>query len=38
MLEVTLDPGSMFPLTFTSGTLVLPDTYPFAPIDAEITP
>ena len=31
MLEVTVDPGSTFPLTITSGTLVLPDTYPYAP-------
>ncbi|MGW8315027.1 MAG: PhoPQ-activated pathogenicity-related family protein [Bacteroidales bacterium] len=38
MLEVRLDPGSEFPLTFTSGTLVLPDTYPYAPFQSEDTP
>ena len=31
MLEVIIDPGSTFPLTFTTGTLVTPDTYPFGP-------
>lgn len=31
MLEITLDPGSAAPLTFTTGTVVLPETYPYAP-------
>jgi len=31
MLEVIIDPESDFPLTFTTGTLVLPDLYPFQP-------
>lgn len=38
MLEVTLDPGSAFPLTFTSGTLVLPDTYPYEPFQPQTGP
>ena len=29
LLEVIFNPGSAFPLTFTSGTLVTPDSYPF---------
>jgi PhoPQ-activated pathogenicity-related protein len=31
LLEVIFNPDSDFPLTFTSGTLVTPDKYPFAP-------
>jgi PhoPQ-activated pathogenicity-related protein len=31
LLEVIFNPDSEFPLTFTSGTLVIPDQYPFAP-------
>lgn len=38
LLEITLDPASAFPLTFTSGTLVLPDTYPHAPFQPEREP
>jgi PhoPQ-activated pathogenicity-related protein len=38
MLEVTLDQGSMFPLTFTTGTLVLPDSYPFEPFQPAVRP
>jgi PhoPQ-activated pathogenicity-related protein len=35
LLEVIFNPGSDFPLTFTSGTLVTPDKYPFAPFEPE---
>jgi PhoPQ-activated pathogenicity-related protein len=35
MLEVVFDPGTSFPLTFTTGTLVTPDTYPFEPFIPE---
>jgi PhoPQ-activated pathogenicity-related protein len=31
LVEVIFNPGSVFPLTFTSGTVVTPDTYPFPP-------
>jgi PhoPQ-activated pathogenicity-related protein len=31
LLEVIFNPDSDFPLTFTSGTLVTPDQYPFDP-------
>lgn len=31
LVELIFNPGSEFPLTFTSGTLVTPDTYPFPP-------
>lgn len=33
MLEVTIAPESAFPLTFTTGTLVLPDSYPYQPFE-----
>ena len=29
LFEIIFDPGSVFPLTFTTGTLVTPDTYPY---------
>jgi len=29
MVEVVLNPGSELPLTFTTGTVVAPNTYPF---------
>ncbi len=31
LLEIIFNPDSDFPLTFTSGTLVVPDHYPFEP-------
>jgi hypothetical protein len=31
LLEVIFNPVSDFPLTLTSGTVVLPDSYPFNP-------
>jgi len=31
LLEVIFNPGSEFPLTLTSGTVVTPDSYPFDP-------
>jgi PhoPQ-activated pathogenicity-related protein len=31
LLEITIDPDGDFPLTFTTGTLVIPDTYPYEP-------
>jgi len=31
LVEIIFDPGTDFPLTFTSGTMVTPDTYPFPP-------
>jgi PhoPQ-activated pathogenicity-related protein len=34
LVEVIFDPGTVFPLTFTSGTVVAPDTYPFPPFQA----
>jgi PhoPQ-activated pathogenicity-related protein len=35
LLEVVFNPGSEFPLTFTSGTLVTPDKYPFPPFEPD---
>jgi len=35
LLEVVIDPGSPFPLAFTTGTLVTPDSYPFEPFSPE---
>lgn len=31
LLEIIFNQGSQFPLTFTTGTLITPDTYPFPP-------
>jgi|TARA_B100000929_G_scaffold54040_1_gene39977 PhoPQ-activated pathogenicity-related protein len=31
LIEIIINPNSDFPFTFTSGTLVLPDVYPFPP-------
>jgi len=36
LVEIIFDPGTDFPLTFSSGTLVTPDTYPFPPFQAEV--
>ena len=36
LVEIIFDPGTDFPLTFTSGTLVTPDTYPFPPFEVEV--
>jgi len=33
LVEIIFNPVSDYPLTFTSGTLVTPDTYPFAPFE-----
>lgn len=33
LLEVVFDPGSKFPLTLTSGTLITPDRYPYPPFE-----
>lgn len=38
LLEVVFNPDSEFPLTFTSGTLVTPDHYPFSPFEPEVLP
>lgn len=38
MVEVVFNPESEFPLTFTSGTLVTPDRYPFEPFVPEVLP
>ncbi len=35
LLEIVFNPDSEFPLTFTSGTLVTPERYPFARFDPE---
>jgi PhoPQ-activated pathogenicity-related protein len=35
LLEVIFNPDSDYPLTFTSGTLVTPDLYPFAPFEPD---
>jgi len=35
LVEVVFNPDSEFPLTFTSGTVVTPDKYPFAPFIPE---
>ena len=35
LVEIIFNPGSDFPLTFTSGTLVTPDEYPFLPFQPE---
>jgi PhoPQ-activated pathogenicity-related protein len=35
LLEVIFNPESEYPLTFTSGTLVTPDQYPFAPFEPD---
>ncbi len=35
LVEIIFNPDSEFPLTFTSGTLVTPDTYPFGPFHSE---
>ncbi|UCG27699.1 MAG: hypothetical protein JSV24_12125, partial [Bacteroidales bacterium] len=33
LIEIIFNPGTEFPLTFTSGTLVTPDIYPFEPFE-----
>jgi PhoPQ-activated pathogenicity-related protein len=33
LVAVTFNPRSNFPMTFTTGTLVTPDTYPFPPFE-----
>ncbi len=38
LLEVVFNPNSEFPLTFTSGTLVTPDRYPFEPFRPAVVP
>ena len=38
LLEVVFNPTSEFPLTFTSGTVVTPDRYPFEPFVPEVLP
>ncbi len=38
LVEIIFNPESDFPLTFTSGTLVTPDQYPFAPFEPENLP
>ncbi|MEN8229062.1 MAG: PhoPQ-activated protein PqaA family protein [Bacteroidota bacterium] len=38
LVEIIFNPDSDFPLTFTSGTLVTPDKYPFAPFEPENLP
>lgn len=35
LLEVIFNPESDYPITFTSGTLVTPDTYPFDPFEPD---
>jgi PhoPQ-activated pathogenicity-related protein len=35
LLEITFNPDSEFPLTFTSGTVITPDLYPFGPFEPE---
>lgn len=37
LLEVVFNPESDYPMTFTSGTVVTPDTYPFAPFEPDTT-
>jgi len=36
LLSVTFQPRSNFPMTFTTGTVVTPDTYPYPPFKTEI--
>jgi PhoPQ-activated pathogenicity-related protein len=36
LLEVVFNPGSSFPLTLTSGTLITPEQYPFPPFEPEL--
>ena len=36
LLEIVFNPNSGFPLTFTSGTLVTPEQYPFPPFEPKI--
>lgn len=38
LLEIVFNPNSEFPLTFTSGTLVTPEQYPFPPFEPKIHP
>jgi PhoPQ-activated pathogenicity-related protein len=35
LVSVTFNPRSNFPMTFTTGTLVTPDTYPFPPFEKQ---
>ena len=37
LVEVVFNPGSEFPLTLTSGTVVTPDTYPFEPFQPDLS-
>jgi PhoPQ-activated pathogenicity-related protein len=37
MVEMVFNPGSPFPLTFTTGTLVTPDTYPHSPFIPDLS-
>ena len=36
LLEMVFNPGSDFPFTFTTGTVVTPDTYPFSEFVSEL--
>ncbi|MBW6501684.1 MAG: PhoPQ-activated pathogenicity-related family protein [Bacteroidales bacterium] len=36
LVEVIFGPGTIFPLTFTTGTVVTPDTYPFPPFQTSV--
>jgi len=38
LLEIVFNPASDFPLTFTSGTVVTPDQYPFGPFEPVVIP
>jgi PhoPQ-activated pathogenicity-related protein len=38
LVEIIFNPDSAFPLTFTSGTVVTPDVYPFGPFEPESFP
>jgi len=37
LVEVIFNPGSEFPLTLTTGTLVTPDRYPFGPFQPDLS-
>jgi len=37
LLEIVFNPGSEFPLTLTTGTLITPDSYPFEPFRPDLS-
>jgi PhoPQ-activated pathogenicity-related protein len=37
LVELIFNPGSQFPLTFTTGTLINPDQYPFDPFQPDLS-